>query len=182
MIFRIFLRITIQNKAFMTDPTAREAFSELIQQHRGIIIKICNSYCHNRHEREDLAQEIGYQLWKSWKHYQPGYTFSTWMYRVALNVAISYYRKEKKSVPVVAMDEETDIADTDKTDQQEENIKLLQSFIRELKELDRALILLYLESKPHKEIAEILGISETNVATKIGRIKDTLKQKFSSVQ
>lgn len=166
----------------MTEPTARESFSALIEQHRGIIIKICNSYCHNRHEREDLAQEISYQLWRSWKQYQPGYTFSTWMYRVALNVAISWYRKEKRSVPVVAMDEDMDMADTDKGDPKEENIRLLQSFIRELKELDRALILLYLESKPYKEIAEILGISETNVATRISRIKDILKQKFSSVQ
>jgi RNA polymerase sigma factor (sigma-70 family) len=182
VIIAIFQRITLGNQPIMTITTADRDFVRLVGQHKGIIVKICHSYCYNRNERDDLAQEITYQLWKSWKHYQPGHSFSTWMYRVALNVAISFYRKEKRSVPVVAIDEETDMADPDQGNQQEENIRLLQSFIRELKELDRALILLYLESKPHKEIAEILGISETNVATKIARIRETLKQKFSTVQ
>jgi RNA polymerase sigma factor (sigma-70 family) len=182
VIIAVFQRITLGTESTMTITTADGEFVRLVQQHKGIIVKICHSYCYNRNERDDLVQEITYQLWKSWKHYQPGQSFSTWMYRVALNVAISFYRKEKRSVQVVAMDEETDMADTDKGDHKEENIRLLQSFIRELKELDRALILLYLESKSYKEIAEILGISETNVATRISRVKEVLKQKFSSVQ
>lgn len=159
--------------------TAKEDFIQLVEQHKGIIIKVCHSYCYNRHEREDLSQEISYQLWKSWKNYNPDYSFSTWMYRVALNVAISFYRQVQRAVPVVAMEEDTELADIDHNGPQEENIRLLRSFIRELKELDRALILLYLESKTYKEIAEITGITETNVATKLSRIKEVLKQKFS---
>ncbi len=166
----------------MTDPTAREAFLQLVQQHKGIIIKICHSYCYNRAEHEDLAQEIIYQLWKSWKTYRPEYTFSTWMYRVALNVAISFYRVEKRSIPLVSLDDQHDFHDIDTDAELEENIRLLYSFIRQLKELDRALILLYLESKPYKEISGILGITETNVATRISRIKETLKQNFATVQ
>jgi len=102
------------------------------------------------------------------------------MYRVALNVAISYYRKSKRSDAVVSLsDNLKDIEDEDDDieDEYEKNRKLLQRFINELKELDRTLIILFLESKSYMEIAEILGMTETNVATKIYRIKDQLKQK-----
>ena len=162
----------------------KEAFLSLVLKNKGIIIKICNSYCRNKADREDLAQEITYQLWRSGNSFDTDHTFSTWMYRVALNVAISFYRKEKKSETVISMSEnEVDIEDkADGSDELEENINLLQQFISELKELDKALMILYLESKSYAEIAEILGISETNTATRISRIKDKLKQKFSTVK
>lgn len=164
------------------EPT-KEVFLSLVLKNKGIIIKICNSYCRNKADREDLAQEITYQLWRSGKSYDTDHTFSTWMYRVALNVAISFYRKEKKSETVIAITE-NEVAIEDKNDgsyELEENINLLQQFISELKELDKALMILYLESKSYAEIAEILGITETNTATRISRIKDKLKQKFSTV-
>ena len=156
----------------------------LIQANRKIIFKICNSYCRNKDDREDLAQEIVYQLWKSYETYNAAFKFSTWMYRVALNVAISFYRKEKKSKNTVSMDEHLiEIAyEEDLNDESENNYKLLLKFVNELKELDRALMILYLEDKSYKEIAEILGITETNVATKISRIKEKIKQKFSNIQ
>jgi RNA polymerase sigma-70 factor (ECF subfamily) len=161
----------------------KEEFLERISAHKLIIYKICNAYCKNRYDRDDLAQEITYQLWKSYNHFNGSVKFSTWMYRVALNVAITFYRKTKKTEAIIQLTE----ADTEMEDKHEDkaelekNIITLQQFINELNELDKALMILYLEEKGYSEIAEILGITETNVATKISRIKDKLKQKFSTI-
>ena len=168
----------------MDTKTASEEFLSLILKNKGIIIKICNSYCPNKNDRQDLAQEIAYQIWKSGNSFDPGQIFSTWMYRIALNVAISFYRKKSKLGPFVSLSENVmgieHIDDDSKA--LEDNMELLQKFISELKELDKALMILYLESKSYAEIAEILGITETNVATRISRAKDTLKQRFVTVQ
>ena len=103
------------------------------------------------------------------------------MYRIALNVAISFYRKERKTTDTVLMgDHVIEIADEQIEESLETNLNALQQFINELKPLDKALMILYLEEKPQKEIAEIMGITSTNVATKIGRIKEQLKQKFNN--
>ena len=167
----------------MTDQIDKAEFLKLIRQNKGIIFKICNSYCKKPEDRDDLAQEIIYQLWKSFGNYNPGFKYSTWMYRIALNVAISFYRMERESRVLVSMDERLmEIADYEEnSDETHENISLLQQFIHQLKELDRALMILYLDEKNYKEIAEILGITETNVATKLSRIKDILKQKFATL-
>jgi len=166
----------------MNIQTGNEAFLTLIKENRGIIFKICNSYCPNKNNREDLAQEIVYQLWRSFNSFNTNLKFSTWMYRIALNVAITYYRKESRVAPTVSLSER-DIEDKREAHQEsEENINRLQQFIHELKELDRALMILYLEEKSHQEIADILGITESNVGTKLGRIKVKLKQKFSTSQ
>lgn len=102
------------------------------------------------------------------------------MYRIALNVAISFFRKERRTHPTVLMgDQLIEMSDENLEEGLEENLHALQQFINELKPLDRALMILYLEEKPHKEMAEIMGMSTTNVATKIGRIKEQLKQKFN---
>ena len=147
----------------------------------GKVFKICNSYCKSAIDREDLAQEIIFQLWKSWAKYDSNYKLSTWMYRIALNVAISFYRKERKSneTTVLLGDHIIEMADEKLEDGLDKNLSALQQFINELKPLDKALIILYLEEKSHKEIADIMGITTTNVATKVGRIKDQLKQRFS---
>lgn len=106
------------------------------------------------------------------------------MYRIALNVAISFYRKSNKAGQTISMEETTyDIADgKDGSHINEENIDRLQGFIRQLGELDKALMILYLEEKSYKEIAEILGITESNVSTKVSRIKEKLKQQFSTIK
>jgi len=163
--------------------TDKTAFVQLIQDNKGILFKISNSYCHNAQDREDLVQEIICQLWKSGSSFQQEKKFSTWMYRIALNVAISFYRKKTRTTPTISLTEQVmDIADNGSSgDPMEENIHLLQQFIHELPELDRALMLLYLEEKSYREIAEILGITETNVATKLSRIKLRLKQRFSTL-
>ena len=155
-------------------------FQKIISENKGIIYKVSNAYCSIETERQDLIQEIIIQIWKSFPNYNNKYKISTWIYRIALNVAISLYRKQnsKKKLTTVSI-EDYQLSDENENIEKELQIKQLYKFIHELKELDRALILLYLEEKNYKEISEILGISHTNVATKISRIKILLKQKFT---
>ena len=161
--------------------TNKETFLRLLEEHKGIIIKICNAYCQAKDDKEDLSQEIVYNLWKAFANYTPDHKFSTWLYRVALNVAISYYRKEKRSLQYTPYDENLIIFSEEGYNKElEGNLLLLQQFIFELKEIDKSIMLLYLDDKSYHEIAEITGISETNVATKINRIKTNLKAKFSN--
>ncbi|HKC37275.1 MAG TPA: sigma-70 family RNA polymerase sigma factor [Chitinophagaceae bacterium] len=162
--------------------TDKETFVKRIQENKKIIFKICNSYCSNKHDRDDLAQEIVFNLWKSFAGFTPNYKFSTWMYRIALNVAISFYRKEMRVIQFDAYSEDLIVfaEDSDEKIEIEKNLSLLQKFILELNEIDKSIMLLYLDDKSHKEIAEITGISESNVATKINRIKNRLKSKFSN--
>ncbi len=160
----------------------KDNFLKKIVDNQGIIIKICNSYCSNKSDREDLAQEIIYALLKGNKTFNPDFKFSTWMYRVALNVAISFYRVTKKLNHTISYTEsyiemEDSIIDNSF---EKEKINLLQLQIANLKELDRALIILYFEEKSYKEIAEIIGITETNVATKINRIKEKIKHAINN--
>lgn len=161
----------------------KDTFLLQLEEHKLIIYKICNSYCKNTSDRDDLAQEITYQLWRSFHHFNGSVKFSTWMYRVALNVAITFYRKTKTSEAIIHLGEpDTEIEDKkDDSAELEKNKNLLQQFINELKELDKALMILYLEEKNYSEISEILGITETNTATRISRIKDKLKQRFSTI-
>ncbi len=162
--------------------STEQAFIKLIKENKGIIYKICNSYCAEKEDRDDLSQEIIYNLWKAFDSFDEAYKFSTWMYRIALNVAISFYRQEKKFRNRESITEGLIVFEENMEEKSEKegNLQLLQQFISELKEIDKAIILLYLDSKSHREIAEITGFSETNVATKINRIKDKLKEKFSS--
>lgn len=160
----------------MQTPAEKEAFLQLIEENKSVIYKVCHSYCRNKADRDDLAQEIIYQLWRSAHRYDANQRFTTWMYRVALNVAISFYRKSSRGNTVSLSGAEENIADF--PGEENENLKRLQTFIYGLKELEKALMLLYLESNSYREIAEILGITETNVATSISRIKEKLKQKF----
>ncbi len=164
----------------MSERQHHEELLKEINVHKAILYKICNVYCKNESDREDLAQEIVYQLLRSYQNFTPQYKFSTWMYRVALNVAISFYRKTRTAGSVIRLMEiTTEVEDKgDNTVELEKNINRLQQFITELKELDKALMILYLEEKNYKEISEILGITETNVATRISRVKEKLKQRF----
>lgn len=160
----------------------RETFVQLMQSNRGIILKICNSYCTDKDDRDDLAQEIIFNLWKAFANYTPDYKFSTWMYRIGLNVAISFYRKEMRSIRFNTYSEDLMVFDDEDENKWEEesSLGLLQKFILELKEIDKSIMLLYLDQKSYGEIAEIVGITETNVATKISRIKINLKTKITT--
>lgn len=158
----------------------KESFLQLVQDNKGIILKICRSYCSTKRDMDDLAQEIVFNLWKAFENYTPNYKPSTWMYRIGLNVAISFYRKELRSVQFSAFSEDLIVFDDESEHKQEEEgrLALLQKLIQELKEIDRSIMLLYLDQKSHSEIADIVGISETNVGTRINRIKAYLKTKI----
>lgn len=147
-------------------------FLELVEEHRNIVFKVANTYCHGLQDREDLTQETLGQLWRSWQSYDSSRLFSTWMYRVALNVAISFLRRKRRR-RAISLDERIhDIADQSQSDlEYEERVREMYSFIDGLDGLSRGLLLLYLEDHSYSEIAEILGITETNVATKISRLK-----------
>ncbi|UII24479.1 RNA polymerase sigma factor [Fulvivirga maritima] len=164
------------------EKSQKDVFITTLDKHKRIIYKIVNSYCKNPEDRKDLEQEIIIQLWNSFHKYNSDFQFSTWMYRIALNVAISFYRRERKRATVNDDYGQAiihNIADeSDYNEEQDQNVKLLQRFISELNELNKALMLLYLDGKAYEEIADILGITKTNVATKISRLKVKLKEEF----
>ena len=163
----------------MTTPELQERFQTLVDEYKKILFKVCNSYCRDRDARDDLAQEIVIQLWRSFEKFDERYRFSTWMYRIALNVAISYYRRENTRARFVISDEQHLLEAVDEPKNQPEDIRFLYEFIERLEPLSKALVLLYLDGNNYQQIASVLGISETNVATKINRLKNKLKQEFS---
>ena len=153
-------------------------FLRLIEENKGILYKIAASYCRHAGEREDLIQEMIYQLWRAAGKYDSTQKFSTYMYRIALNVAISFYRKASRSGVKVALNADLHLAEEEVKGPLEERVELLQQWVAALGELDKALMILYLEERSYREIAEILGITETNVGTKLGRLKERLKKQL----
>lgn len=158
-----------------------EQFISVIRENQSIIYKICNCYCADPDERKDLQQEILIQLWNSFGRFDGRIKISTWIYRVALNTAISYYRKNKKHRSNRLAINESIISLPESESFDEDTVKTLYRFIDRLNEFDKALMLLYLDGNKYADIADILGISETNVATKISRIKGTLKNNFKTL-
>ena len=168
--------------AAMSPDTGRADFAALLQRHSGIVFKVANGYARHPEDRADLAQEIAAQLWRAWPKYDPSRSATTWMYRIALNVAIGHVREQSLRQRHAAgpLDEGMhELADANATDQErEQQLRLLQAFIARQPPLDRALLLLYLDDRPQREIAEVLGITESNVSTKIGRLKQRLRDSF----
>ena len=160
----------------------KDKFISVIKENQNLIYKICYSYCSNSENRKDLQQEILLQLWNSFSKFDGRAKLSTWIYRIALNTAITFYRNDNKhSDKKVSIDASIiSLSDFEYVPEQDENIAMLYQFIEKLNEMDKALILLYLDDNKYKDMAEILGISETNVATKISRIKKILKEQFSN--
>jgi RNA polymerase sigma factor (sigma-70 family) len=166
----------------LTKIATPDKFVSLLEQNKKIVYKVAATYSRNPADREDLAQEIVVQLWRSFARYDEGYRFSTWMYRVALNVAISFYRRESRRsrAEVSAEDAVKEVASlASEPAEVDDDIRLLRQLIEQLDELDRAVMILYLDDNPYSMIAEILGISETNVGTKINRIKQRLRRDLS---
>jgi RNA polymerase sigma factor (sigma-70 family) len=165
----------MQQAAYM-NPAAGADFSALLEVNRRLIFKVANTYGRGRADVEDLAQEIAAQSWRAFPTYDPARSFSTWLYRIALNVAISWLRAEaprrRRSVPYEAEVHDATVVEAFDTD---DGSRILRGFIDSQGPLDRALLLLYLEERPNTEIAEILGITATNVTTKISRLKDRLR-------
>ncbi|MDG1037877.1 MAG: RNA polymerase sigma factor [Polaribacter sp.] len=146
------------------------------EQNQNIAHKICRVYTTNQSAHNDLFQEITIQLWKNYPKFRGDSKFSTWMYRVALNTAISLYRKSTKTIKTQDIGEIAyKIKATDYDNTEEVQLKALYKAIHKLNDIDKALIFLYLEDKPYKEISETLGISSVNARVKMNRAKDKLK-------
>ncbi len=165
----------------MKTTAQHDIFTSLIDKNKRIIYKVANSYCQNNEDRKDLIQEILMQLWRALEKYDEKFKPSTWMYRISLNVAISFYRKGKRRRDVIplANNDILAIANEPELDELDENIRLLYEFIAGLDKLNKAVMLLYLENENYQTIADTLGITETNVSTKINRIKNKLRHHFS---
>jgi len=149
-------------------------FEKLIFEHQQLIHKICNIYGKSIADKEDLFQEITIQLWKSFSSFEHKSKFSTWLYRVALNTAITQKRKEKRKPGFSSLSGQEMLIPNPKSTKDDDDLAALQLAIRQLKKVDRAIIVLYLEEKSYQEIAEIIGITPKNVGVKIVRIKAKL--------
>lgn len=140
----------------------------------ALIMHICRAYSKDEESLKDLVQEVTLQLWRSHKSFKGNSQLSTWVYRVTLNVCLSHSKKIKRNPQTVPL--EWGVSIRDENDPEKEQIERLYHGIRQLKESDRAIILLYLEDKSYKEMSEILGITVSNVGVKVNRLKDKLKQ------
>lgn len=152
----------------------KEKFLDLIEMHQGIIHKILSIYTYNEEEKKDLLQEIMLQLWKSYQSFSDRSSFSTWMYKVALNTALLHKRNlhaEKKAKETL-VDNLSHQFGIDKNDK----IISLYMAIDQLGSIDKAITLLYLEQKKYQEIEDIIGIKKNNVGVRINRIKEKLKK------
>ena len=147
------------------------------EQNQNIVHKICRIYTTNQDEHNDLFQEITIQVWKNYSKFRGEAKFSTWMYRVALNTAISLFRKSKRNIKTQDFsDVSFKIKSVDYDDTKDKQLKTLYRGIRGLNDIEKALMFLYLEDKPYKEIAKTLGITEVNARVKMNRTKQKLKK------
>jgi RNA polymerase sigma-70 factor (ECF subfamily) len=151
-----------------------EEFTERINKHQGIIYKISKMYCDDVECRKDLFQEILLQLWRSYPRYSGKSKFSSWMYRVALNTAISQFRSSQNEI--ISFNAELPSEINEEISEKEENTKILYKAIGKLNKAEKSLIILYLDNLQYNEIAEITGISMSNVGVKINRIKAKLQK------
>ena len=157
-------------------------FEARIAAHRGILLKVAATYARDADDRADLVQEISLQLWRAWPGYSPERLFSTWMYRVALNVAISQRRRERQRPLHDPLDDshETLVGDADVDAETRQHLALVQRAMRTLGPLDRALLLLHLEGCNHQDSGEVLGLSPGNVATRLTRIRQHLRRETAA--
>ena len=147
------------------------------EKNQNIVHKICRIYTTNQDQHNDLFQEITIQIWKNYSKFRGESKFSTWMYRVSLNTAITLCRKSSRSIKTQDFSEVSfKIKAEDYDDTKDKQLKALYDGIRELNDIEKALIFLYLEDKPYKEIANTLGISEGNARVKMNRSKEKLRK------
>ncbi len=148
-----------------------------LERHQNIIHKVCKLYTNNQDAHNDLFQEITIQLWRAYPKFRGDAKFSTWMYRVALNTAITLYRKSKRTIQTQDFDSVLfKIEATEYDDTEEEQLRQMYKAIRRLSDIEKALVFLYLEDKSYKEISETMGITEVNARVKMNRIKTKLQK------
>ena len=160
----------------------KETFIAAIKENEGILFKIASVFTNTVDDRNDLIQEIIYQLWKSYGSFKQQSRFSTWMYRVALNVAIYQHKVSKKRILTVPIEDQLYHYQQNDDSGMDEKWKLFRQQIEELNLLDKAIVTLYLDNKSYDEIAEVIGISSSNVGTKLSRIKEKIKTRILKQQ
>jgi len=161
----------------MVDMVRKSRFLELVEQNQDIVHKICGLYAVNTDDRKDLSQEIVCQLWKSYQSFRGDSKFTTWMYKVALNTALLNLRRNRFRVRTESLKEHHGDIPTETGDREKHGkISRLYEAINQLREFDRAIILLYLEQFSYRDIAEVIGISQANVSVRLVRIKKKLKE------
>lgn len=151
-------------------------FISLLNEHQRIIHKVCNLYMERHGDREDLFQEITLQAWKAYGNFRGDAKFSTWLYRVALNTAITFFRKEKRQPEIFSTDTIPDFRQNDSYNPIEDQVKAMYTAIGELSKIDKAIVMLYLEDYSYNDIGDMMGITANNVAVKMNRIKTKLKE------
>jgi RNA polymerase sigma-70 factor (ECF subfamily) len=152
-----------------------DVFTDLIREHQGLLYKVTSIYAHNRQDQEDLFQEVVYQIWKYFDSFRNESKITTWMYRVAMNTAINHLKRKTRRPDVIPISEAIIKQTETKDDLYEERLRLLYKHLQHLNTLDKGLIFLLLEGKSYKEIAQITGLGDSNVGTRISRIKKKLK-------
>ena len=166
----------------MIDQQQQERFISVLEQNIGIILKISMAFTNTVQDREDLIHDIAFEMWKSFPGFKGNSKISTWIYRVALNTAMNHKRDSRKKRDFLQRAIEINTAEPiDETDSNPQ-IEILYDCIAELDEFSKAIVLLYLDGYRHEEIAEITGISKTNVGTRISRIKEQLRSWVKSKQ
>ncbi len=159
----------------MTKDVVENVFIDMIRQNENIIYKVASFYTNQENPIGDLYQEIVINLWKNFSSFRGESKYSTWIYRIALNTCISFFRKNKNKPMYV--DITFDMPDVEENN---DNIKELYILINKLEKIERALVLLYLDDKSYSEISEITGLTVSNVATKLSRIKEKLRKMLNS--
>lgn len=160
----------------MTSINQEQEFVAQLQEHKALLYKICRIYALHETDREDLYQEMIVQLWKSYPSFRGDAKFTTWMYRIALNTAISTVRKKNRSVVISYPEEIPREAADEKDHSREEQLSALYAAVAQLSELERAIVTLYLEDKSYDEMEEILGINNGALRVKMNRIKEKLRK------
>ena len=154
----------------------QHAFSTMLSSCEPIIRKVSRIYCWDGELRRDLSQEIRLALWRAWPRYDPARPAGAWVYRVALNVAIDYVRSSTRRRPTVALD--TDIPDAIKLDEQVDHALMLERMVAAAEPFDRAILLLFLEGYGQADIASIVGTTESNISTRLHRIKKRMSARY----
>ena len=163
----------------MRDKKLEARFLNEVLPHRKIILKVCHQYTNNQNDFNDLFQEILFQIWKSFPGFRGESKVSTWVYRIALNTALYFLRREKRKITTTNLISDC-FSVPDENDILKEQAEVLKQMIAQLSEIEKAIILLHLDEFSNDEIASIIGISKTNTATRLSRIKQKLIKKYQN--
>lgn len=166
----------------MADTVNQDEFLRLINEHKAMLHKVCNVYCQSADDRQDMFQEIVIQLWKAYPRFRGDSKFSTWLYRIALNTAISDLRKQQRRVKLTFPEEVPLQMPLSEDREKQEQVQQLYKAIAGLSEIEKAIVMLYLDDKSYDEMEEILGINQNNLRVKMNRVKEKLRKLTKAVE